>query len=272
MSDDARRVHAQLMERMATGLIDMQRRVARLETQEGLRGAGSWWARSGDDIYYDDGAVQVVNLTAAPTNSVSLPGEVDLVGRGWLTDVGSRVIAAQISADGAYVGARGAAYPDVVFSTRGSDEAAPIERMRIRGRDGNVGIATNAPGRIFEIAVGAGNARADGWDIHSLRAYKRDVRPMDRTTVLARLCAAPPQRWKADVKDAGKAVEVERCGLVADSEAVTANLPEVLSRDYETGEIGGIKLTDYIATLHAGIVELVAQNAELKARIEKLEG
>jgi len=58
MSDDAGRVHAQLMERMATGLIDMQRRVAQLEAQEPGWAASASYAES---VNQDGVAIGVFN-------------------------------------------------------------------------------------------------------------------------------------------------------------------------------------------------------------------
>ncbi len=191
----------------------------------------------------------------------------------------------------------------LVFIPNATSTGSAVVKIMV---DGKVGLGGEfEPTRILESKVGAGNPRADGWDTHSLSAYKRDIEPMDCRSVLARLCAAPPQRWTSDVgisrrfadeeEDNGEpiekastrepgigiddeerevireTVEVQRHGLVADTEAVLTNLPEVLSRDYETGEVGGIKLQDYIAVCHAAIVELSAQNKQLSDRLDKLE-
>ena len=41
--------------------------------------------------------------------------------------------------------------------------------------NGNVGIATTAPGQILDVNSGSGNIIADGYDTHSLSRYKENV-------------------------------------------------------------------------------------------------
>lgn len=55
---------------------------------------------------------------------------------------------------------------------------AGSEQMRITST-GNVGIATTAPGQIFDVNSGSGNMIADGYDTHSLAEYKENIEVID---------------------------------------------------------------------------------------------
>ena len=61
-------------------------------------------------------------------------------------------------------------------------------------KDNNVGISTTAPGQILDVNQGSGNMIADGYDTHSLAAYKENLGVAD-TGYLAKAAACPPKQW-----------------------------------------------------------------------------
>jgi len=63
----------------------------------------------------------------------------------------------------------------------------------------------------------------------------------------------------------------ERLGMIADDPATIEYLPEIVARDYESGAPKGISLVDYIAALHAGLIELneKVDRGQMMARVEK---
>jgi len=209
------------------------------------------------------------------------------------------------------------------------------DKMRIQP-NGNFGIATTAPGQIFDINQGSGNMIADGYDTHSLSEYKQDIR--DAGAILDKLIKAKPKRYKRQVhvaadelknfavkkfgverwivefggyqdefgnlhdddyrrgkmldmkdKELQKAIDDEaarlrkereteerwsreRLGMIADDPDTFENLPEIVARDYESGEPKGISLVDWIAALHAGLIELnekVDRGQIMAARVER---
>lgn len=60
--------------------------------------------------------------------------------------------------------------------------------------NGNVGIATTAPGQILDVNSGSGNIIADGYDTHSLSRYKENV-SVAGTGYLEKVTACPPKQW-----------------------------------------------------------------------------
>ena len=61
--------------------------------------------------------------------------------------------------------------------------------------NGRVGILTSAPGNIFDVNQGSGNMIADGYDTHSLAAYKEDITTSSES-YLNKLKLAPVKKWK----------------------------------------------------------------------------
>ena len=214
-----------------------------------------------------------------------------------------------ILANGSTVGI--AAGPLINFDSTGGDMSVMAA---------NFGVGTLVPGQIFDVNQGSGNMIADGYDLHSLAAYKEDLRAINPSAALMNLVATPPRQWTrmpfispveliddlaaefAEVKHADKGhherlaqlgapggnkvqlrwvnerreqlrrarktlPEWQRIhyGLVADDPATAENLPELISRHEETGEIRGYSLGSYAGLLHAAVIEL-------HQRVSVLEG
>ena len=77
---------------------------------------------------------------------------------------------------------------DLIF--RGSN----AERMRIDSGTGNIGIGTSVPSQILDVNAGSGNMIADGYDTHSLAAYKENIGAVD-AGYLSKVTACPPKQW-----------------------------------------------------------------------------
>ena len=97
--------------------------------------------------------VVMQNTTAAPTNSQSAPGYIQLIGLGWNTLSGSTQYQGQIALGGTYSGSSGSTEPAITFSLAGTGNSgynagagpsALTERVRITNY-GFVGIGQSAP-------------------------------------------------------------------------------------------------------------------------------
>ncbi|MAH51859.1 hypothetical protein CMI37_38940 [Candidatus Pacearchaeota archaeon] len=103
--------------------------------------------------------------------------------------------------------------------------------------NGNLGLGTTAPGQLLDVNQGGGNMIADGYDTHSLAAYKENID--SAPGYLSNLVACSPKQWNPlpfISADEIKAAVFERFGedvLVA--EAVEAK-EAVYETDDETGE------------------------------------
>ena len=110
------------------------------------------------------------------------------------------------------------------------------DRFSVLG-SGNVGVGTTAPGQLLDVNQGGGNMIADGYDNHSLAAYKENID--SAPGYLSNLVACSPKQWNPlpfISADEIKAAVFEHFGedvLVA--EAVEAK-EAVYETDDETGE------------------------------------
>ena len=126
---------------------------------------------------------------------------------------------------------------------------------------GNVGIGSSTPSRPLYIALGLGNAIADGWDTHSSRECKTDITPLEARDYAQTLdtlegVEVVQYRYKDDAPG-GKL----RVGIIAE------DAPEVL-----LGADGkSMSLSDCVGFLLAATKALAAENEELRVRLESLE-
>jgi len=60
--------------------------------------------------------------------------------------------------------------------------------------DSKFGVGTLSPGQILDVNDGSGNMIADGYDTHSLAAYKENISAVD-AGYLAKVTACPPKQW-----------------------------------------------------------------------------
>jgi hypothetical protein len=106
------------------------------------------------------GNVAISNKTSAPINSANFPGSFKFNGNGHRSLIGSQPISGEIAFVGAYSGTTGTTLTNLSFSLRDSDQASPVERMRITGT-GRVGIGTTSPGAALSISKDAGTGTQD---------------------------------------------------------------------------------------------------------------
>ena len=62
------------------------------------------------------------------------------------------------------------------------------------GSEDKIGVGTSAPGQVLDINSGSGNMIADGYDTHSLAAYKENINEVD-AGYLAKVTACSPKQW-----------------------------------------------------------------------------
>tara|TARA_R110000822_G_C15269020_1_gene489013 strand:- start:395 stop:1201 length:807 start_codon:yes stop_codon:yes gene_type:complete len=103
------------------------------------------------------------------------PGRLSFVGVSAANVCGLQAVASNTSTNALYLYSNGA------------------RRMKLDST-GKVGIATTAPGQILDVNYGSGNMIADGYDTHSLAAYKENINAVD-AGYLAKVTACTPKQW-----------------------------------------------------------------------------
>jgi Chaperone of endosialidase len=124
----------------------------------------------------------------------------------------------------------------------------PIERMRITST-GSVGIGTNAPSHIFQVAQNAGAAFADSWSTYSSRRWKTNIQTLDGALDKVQKLRGVSY----NMKDTGK----PEIGVIA--EEVGQVVPEIVSYEANGKDAQGV---DY-SRLTALLIEAVKQQQKL---------
>jgi hypothetical protein len=128
---------------------------------------------------------------------------------------------------------------------------------------GNVGIGTNSP---TQKLVVAGNIYATGTITpNSDRNQKTDFAPVDAAEVLAKVAALPIQQWRFKAEDGS----VKHLGPMAQDFRTAFGLGEIPTA-IATVDADGVALAA-IQGLNQKLEETRAENAALKARLEKLQ-
>jgi hypothetical protein len=159
-----------------------------------------------------------------------------------------------------------------------------INRMTISST-GNVGIGTTNPTYLFEVASNgagvmtmdtsgnlecAGTVYSHGIVLTSDRNLKENFMPLDGQTVLAKVAALPLLQW--NYKSDNKAVQ--HIGPMAQDFHSAFGLDGADDKHISVVDEGGVALAAIQGLnqkLEARSQELEAENADLKARLEKLE-
>lgn len=128
---------------------------------------------------------------------------------------------------------------------------------------GNVGIGTNSPAQKLVVA---GNIYATGTITpNSDRDQKTDFTPVDAAAVLAKVAALPIQQWRFKAED----TSVKHVGPMAQDFRTAFGLGEIPTA-IATVDADGVALAA-IQGLNRKLEETRAENAALKARLDKLE-
>jgi hypothetical protein len=131
---------------------------------------------------------------------------------------------------------------------------------------GNIGIGVSAPAYRLDLpnlANAAGRARANSWVTYSAARYKDNVQPIADALGKIGALRGVTYNWKPEN---GGSADV---GFVA--EEVREVLPEIVSVD-ESGVVQGLDYSRIVPVTIEAIKQLKAENDELGARLERLEG
>ena len=170
---------------------------------------------------------------------------------------------------------------DLVFAAKPTTGGDAVTNMVIKA-SGSVGIGDSSPEYVLEIAASAGNMIADGYNVHSLASYKKNIRSaadedIDEAVQRVRsfglhtyqLAASPePQdagqaRWKAEKAWFDK----ERLGGIADYDST----PQAYkARPKDSSKVSGISLDPIIFDLVAVAQRQAEEIEELKELVATL--